>query len=411
MLELDVDDLAAVATLIPGLANPRGRIVGLVDVAGSLAMPAFEGSLRLHDGRADIPAAGVAAEDVSMEILPAGDGRLALSGSARFGAATATLEGEIELSGGAFGATLGIVGNDLEVVDLPGSYIVASPAVRVTVGERIAVTGTILVPKAEIVFGVDAAAAGARTSPDAVVHGPAGPGDTPSQRYHVDMVVELGDDVRVAGEGLAGSLAGALRVTATEGNLCSRQGGSRSGTSDTADSGRRFAIERGELTFNGPLTEPSIDVRASRSTDDVTAGVALAGTLGRTHATLYSDPVMDDAEIISYLLTGRPLAAAGDDETAMLASAAFDLGLQRAGPVAARMGRALGLEDFRIDGDDGRLVAGSRLGDRLWLEYAYGLADRLGTLLLRVQLTEHALLEASSGSGNALDLVYSLERE
>ena len=150
---------------------------------------------------------------------------------------------------------------------------------------------------------------------------------------------------------------------------------------------------------------------ARTSPDDVTAGVALAGTLGRAHATLYSDPVMEDAENHLVPAHRSSSGSGGRRRTATSASAAFELGLQRAGPLAARMGRALGLEDFRIDGEDGRLVAGSRLSDRLWLEYAYGLEDRLGTLLLRVQLTEHALLEAASGSGSALDLVYSLERE
>ena len=411
MLELEADDLSAVTALVPALAAPRGRFVGLAKVGGSLSMPIFEGTLRLHEGGADIPAAGVALEDVFAEVRPAGEGRLALGGSGRLGTGTVTVDGEIDLSGGVFGATLAIDGNDLRIVDLPGRYVVASPTMRVTVGERISATGTVRIPSAEILVGTDVMGAAARSSRDAVVHSPAGSGAAPPRRYDLDVVAELGNDVRIAGEGLAGSLEGSLRVTASaEGPLL---GAGRLALRDGRYSrfGQELAIDRGELTFNGPLAEPSIDLRASRRTDDVTAGVALTGSLGALHSALYSEPAMDDAEILSYLLTGRPLAAAGDDETAMLAGAAFDLGLQRAGPVAAQVRRALGLEDFRIGGEEGRLVAGSRLGERFWLEYAYGLADRLGALLLRVELTEHAVLEATSGAGSALDLVYSVERE
>ena len=71
----------------------------------------------------------------------------------------------------------------------------------------------------------------------------------------------------------------------------------------------------------------------------------------------------------------------------------------------------LGLDGFRVDGEEGTLVAGRRLGDRLALEYAYALADRLGTLLLRLRPNECAVVEAANGSAKAVDVVYSVRRE
>lgn len=374
-VQVEVDDLGVVAAAFPALHEPRGRILGELRITGTPDVPVFDGVLRLTGGQAGIPDAGIAVEDVLVEAVPAAPGRLALSGSLRSGEGEAMVDGEADFAGRALDAWFEVSGTDFELVDLPGLYLVASPDVRVTLGEGVGVTGTLRIPRADIEVGRDLPLAD-QTSPDAVVHGLNGSAAPPPRPYRIDIAAELGDDVRLDGAGLAARLEGAVRVSAGAdgpwlgtGRLAIREG---------RRLGQELVVDRGELTFNGPLDEPAVDVRASRRVGEVAVGIALTGTPSRLQAALSSNPEMDDADVLSYLLTGRALDRASDAHAAGLAAAAFELGLARAAPVAAQLRDALGVDRLHIDGDAGTLIAGSRLGGRLWVEYAYGLVDRLG---------------------------------
>ncbi len=133
-----------------------------------------------------------------------------------------------------------------------------------------------------------------------------------------------------------------------------------------------------------------------RKVQDITAGIQLTGTANELQSEVFSEPPLGDAEVLSYLLTGRPLASVDtSEEGAALNNAAFALGLSQAGSVVSQIRGQLGLETLTVEGgaDSGRIVAGKRVGTRLLVEYGYGLVDKLGTLLLRYQLTDRFVLE------------------
>ena len=56
-------------------------------------------------------------------------------------------------------------------------------------------------------------------------------------------------------------------------------------------------------------------------------------------------------------------------------------------------------------------IAGKRFGNRLLVEYGYGLVDKLGTLLLRYQLSDRFMLESRTGTVSNLDIVYSVKKK
>ena len=72
-----------------------------------------------------------------------------------------------------------------------------------------------------------------------------------------------------------------------------------------------------------------------------------------------------------------------------------------------------GLETLAVEGgaDDGRLIAGKRFGSRLFVEYGYGLIDKLGTLLLRYQLSDRIILESRTGTVSNFDVLYSVKKK
>ena len=48
---------------------------------------------------------------------------------------------------------------------------------------------------------------------------------------------------------------------------------------------------------------------------------------------------------------------------------------------------------------------------RLLVEYGYGLADQLGTLILKYQLNDRLTLESSTGTVSTIDLKYNVRRK
>ncbi len=229
------------------------------------------------------------------------------------------------------------------------------------------------------------------------------------RRIDLHLRTSLGDDVQFAGFGLTTGLEGAIQLRGgthapfTGHGHLSLVGGRYQAY------GQELEIEQGNLVFTGPLDEPSLDIRAIRRTPDVIAGIQISGTPSRLRSDVFSEPALGDAETLSYLLTGRPLATSMDaGEGDALNRAAFALGLSGAGLVTSQIRTQLGLETLTIEGgtEDSRLVAGKRLGDRLLVEYGYGLVDKLGTLMLRYQLNDRFMLESRSGTVSNLDILY-----
>ena len=101
--------------------------------------------------------------------------------------------------------------------------------------------------------------------------------------------------------------------------------------------GRRFEIESGRLSFNGPATDPQMDITASyevrsRSSQEpeITITLVVTGRLDDPSLEMQSDPQTDITNIVSYLATGRP------------ADQAFQLGGTSSGVIGTGAGLAIG---------------------------------------------------------------------
>ena len=96
--------------------------------------------------------------------------------------------------------------------------------------------------------------------------------------------------------------------------------------------GQKLDIERGVLTFNGPVENPRLDIEATRPNLDVRVGVAVTGTALNPRVRLFSEPEMSDIDKLS-LAGARPRQrdGLGRTDTALLQRAALAL-LVRRGP-------------------------------------------------------------------------------
>ncbi len=415
LLRLDFRDLSMVPLLVPELAQVRGYVMGRVEIRGSRREPRLGGALRLREAGFLFPDAGIEISGLELVARQDEQGIVDYEGSARSGDGTVRIRGTTRRADDAgWVSRFTVEGQDFVIVRLPDMQATASPDLDILLDEsRLEVRGTIEVPEADITLrelGSDAV----RTSPDTVVHGRTEAGEARlGPALFVEVEVVLGESVHLRGFGLETDLTGSLRLTG--GSERPWLGFGRLSLVDASYKayGQKLTVERGELAFSGPLTNPTLDIRAVRDTGEVLAGVRIGGTVRSLSSTVFSEPPLPEAEALSYLLTGRPLAGTTSAEGNVLNRAALSLGLSRAGAIASQVSQEVGLDTLAVEGgaDDGRVLAGKRLSEDLYLEYAWGIFDSIGTLLVRYDLSDRLRLESRSGEQHAVDLVYRIERD
>ena len=417
-LRVDWPDLGFLALLSSELEQVSGLLAIDLTVGGTVGEPTVDGRAALSDGRISVPRWGLVVEGVEAAAT-SNDGRaLQIDATGRAGDGVLTLAGRTELDPDAGWPTrLTLRGDEVRIVQRADAEIFATPDLTIDVAlPTVVVTGSVHVPRASLEV-VALPAQAVTPSPDAVVHGETRA--TRSQPLQLRTAIELtlGDDVRYAALNLDTTVGGELRL-ATEPNTSANATGTLrlAGTYDAY--GQRLELERGQLLFSGPLDDPGLDIRAMRDLDAIDVGVELTGTLRAPRTRIVSTPAMSEADALSYLLFGRPASGSssgiGADENATLQTAALSLGLQQALPAVQRFGNTLGLDELTVQSttsDAGELQAGKYLSPKVFLRYSYGLFNRIGGLLLRFEVNDRLSIETRSGEHNAVDLLYTVEKD
>jgi len=219
----------------------------------------------------------------------------------------------------------------------------------------------------------------------------------------------LGDKVSVKAYGLSATITGAVRT-----RMRPRESAIGSGEFEVNEGeynayGRELEIERGRLLFTGgPVTDPAVDLRATRELPGYKVGVIARGPLRRPQLTLFSEPSLPQAQIASMLIVGRSSiqgdpGAPDDGVGATEQGGAF---------LAGQLGKYVGLDDIGLtqDADTGsELVLGKYLSPRLYVSYGISLVDEINTLKLRYTIGDRWVISAESGQESAGDIEYRIE--
>jgi len=343
-----------------------------------------------------LPALAIDISDGNARLQALPDGSARIDGSLRTGpsggaAGTGVLhvDGSLGWRGRDTPLVLDVRGNDVLVSDTRDLRAVVDPevVVRYRAGAPIAVSGRIGVPNARI--DLERLDQGVTASPDVIVLDPENPQRKLATPVQLDLTLALGDDVRLNGFGLDGSLAGDLRVRSVPGSEMRASGALEVGGRYTAY-GQKLDITRGALSWsNDPIADPQLDIRAERDVGEVTAGIDVTGRASRPQAEVWTDPATDPSQALAYLALGRPLSSASDDESRQLdaASAALSAG---GSLLASELGARLGLDEAGVT--ESRALGGSVLGvgkylsPRLYVGYGVSLLGTGQVLTLKYLL-------------------------
>ncbi|UQY43698.1 autotransporter assembly complex protein TamB [Mixta hanseatica] len=229
-----------------------------------------------------------------------------------------------------------------------------------------------------------------------------------------NLVIHVGDDVRLSAFGLKAKLNGDLKLVQDKRGLgLNGQINIPSGRFHAY--GQDLLVRKGELQFAGPPDQPYINLEAIRNPeateDDVTAGLRVTGLADEPKAEIFSDPAMSQQEALSYLLRGQGLDADGDSNA--LTSALVGLGVAQSGQIVGKIGETFGVSNLALDtagvGDSQQVQVSGYVLPGLQVKYGVGIFDSLATLTLRYRLMPKLYLEAVSGVDQALDLLYQFE--
>ncbi|UYG01827.1 translocation/assembly module TamB [Halomonas sp. LR3S48] len=439
VLVLDGLDLSRYRTLTEGLDMLEGIVAGRVGISGTRDNPSLNGALELTGLRAsglDVP-------------LIVEDGRIRVEfngNSARLVGYVASDEGRLVIDGNASWPSLDEwrIAVDLDgtrsplLVSLPqfGRLRVA-PEIAVRINpQELRVRGDVQVPWARLEIG-EAPPAAVSPSPDEIIitrrdearaqqrdelEATAGTDEAAAvalreagMRLDVRINLSLGPDMKLEAMGLETELLGTLQVRQQDGPV--QLFGDVSLTDGRFRAfGQDLLIRQGELLFSGPPDQPLLDFEAIRNPDatedGVVAGLRVTGFAAEPTLTIFSEPAMDEARALSYLLRGR--APRDGDADGALTSALVGLTLGRTGGAVGAIGQAFGIDDLALEtagaGDDSQVVVSGYLTEDLRISYGVGIFSPIAELTLRYTLWRNLYVQAVSGAAQAVDLVYIFTR-
>ena len=393
--------------LIDQIDNASGNLALDFTVAGRVAAPSLEGEARLSEGSLDFYQANLRLSDLHSTVRlkstsltldmagKAGEGSLAINGGLRW--QDRVLNGELHLTG-----------DRLLVADVPEARVFASPDLRFKLADgRIDVTGDVVIPEARITPADTANAV--LVSADEQILRPEDEGESAAGfEVSSEIRLSLGKKVRIKAYGLTGDVSGSVRT-----RTAPNEGTVASGELEVDDGvyrayGKELEVERGRLLFTGgAITDPGVDLRATRELPGYKVGVIARGPLRRPQMTLFSEPSLPQNQIASMLIVGRTSIQEDSGESSVSAEE------QGSALLAGQLGKYVGLDDVGLTRDqatgDQSLVLGKYLSPRLYVSYGISLVEEINTLKLRYTIGDRWTVSVESGSETGADVEYRIE--
>jgi len=373
----------------PDLVRPYGVIEGHIQLGGTRQQPLLGGQAQLRNFSAELPALGLSLSQGQASLDAQPDGSARITAQAHTGGQGALLvDGSLSWFGQAQPLQLHIGGDQVLLSDTAELRVVANPDLNLRlIGTTMELRGSVHIPQATI--DLQRLDRGTSVSQDVVVLDPADPQSSEAARLDMDLQISLGSKVAMSGFGLKGQLSGQMQLRARP-NRETLANGELEITGRYKAYGQDLTITQGQLQWNHDIvSDPRLNIRAQRVVGEITAGIHVTGRAHQPWVEIWSDPAMSQSESLAYLVLGRSLSLASDDETQQLnaASTALSAG---SGLLAAQLGAKLGLDDAGVS--QSRALGASVIGvgkyltPRLYLGYGVSLLGSGSVLTLKYLL-------------------------
>ncbi|CAM0999661.1 Pathogenicity protein [Rhodanobacter sp. Root179] len=423
-LDLRLNNLAFIELFSSEVAGVKGGASGNFRFGGTLKQPAVIGQASVADLAAELPSAGLKLSDGQLVVSTSDARQFLIRGSVKSGKGSVAINGSAGLGEGAQ-TSLSLKGSQFTAVDIPAAKAVISPDLTLKQdASGIELGGSLAIDSADINAEKLPGAGATQASPDVVVVDEKQQQEAASKLPLSAVVkVDLGRRTHVVGMGLNGTVTGVLTVIDRPGRATTGQGQIAVNGTYRAY-GQDLAIQHGQLLFaSTPIDNPGLNIRAVRKLnpnatidEGQEVGLLVSGTAQRPVLTVFSNPVMEQSDALSYLVTGKPLSQVKGGEGDMVGAAAQALGSAAGDLLAKSIGSKLGVDDIGVSsnealGGSSAFTVGKYLSPRLYLSYGVGLFEPGEVITLRYRLSRRWNFEAQQATEfSRASLNYRIER-
>lgn len=305
-IKVDAKKFDLVEALVPAVQKLDAAIDINLTISGSLHDPKMDGSGSIKIPYVLIPPAGLELKNSILD-LQSNNTDLSLMGKLNSPDGSLDLNGKVSLdSAQNFPLELEIKSDNFRLLNLPEMRIfLSSDLLLKRTPELTTLSGELNVPRAEVLLR-ELPKGSQSISPDVIILQKANEEEGENiSPVKMDIKVILGRDVHFAGLGVNAFINGQLSILSEPGEQMLGSGSFSIEQGSFRAYGQDLDIETGIISFpGGPLSQPGINLRATRTIGDVIAGVSALGPAKNPRITTFSNPPMPEGDIISYLLTG-----------------------------------------------------------------------------------------------------------
>ena len=420
-INIDKMLLSDLQPLIETLEQLKGDISGKVALAGTLKDPLLNGELNVSDISLEGEQLPIALQKSNINVL--------------FDKTTATIKGNLnDNQGGKINLTGDVdwqgaqpavkvtaVGEQFYVRAQQGVTFKVSPDLKIGLANNtLKLAGEVVVPYGRVEIEELPEGAVQVSDDEIIVDQKTEATKKVPFDYDIDLKVIVKNDVKVESFGLESKVAGDLAVKMSQGAPIIATGELNLIEGTYLAFGQDLVISTGQVGFSGSIEQPFLNIKAIRNPDttanDVIAGVTLTGNIEQPTLKIFSEPAMDQAQALAYLLNGQPL---GDGESsssdAMLTQLLLSQGVSRSEGVVSKVGETFGLSDVSLSssgsGDSTKVEISGYVAPSLQVKYSVGVFDSLSEVAVRYQLLSQLYIEITSGLNQNVDMLYKFDWE
>ncbi|RLV59279.1 hypothetical protein D5018_13100 [Parashewanella curva] len=419
ILDIKNINFAPITEFFPAFRTLNGNLSSKLKIFGTLKKPLLDGGVSIKNAELVLANNPTRIHALNADLVVK-DQNVNISSKWNMDEGNAALTGTLNWKAQKLFGKLTLKGNGLSVIKPPWAILTVNPDMHIDIdGTQVTFTGKVSVPDGTITI-TPLPKEGTPLSDDVVfVNQKQKNLNSRLVKLVTNLDINVSDKVAIKGMGLAANLGGKISLRQKQQETPLLFGSIKVLNGSYRFLGQTLNITDGNLEFIGPPTNPNINIIAVKSIqdEDLTVGVKITGPALKPNVQLFSNPVKEQAEIVSYLFQGHSFFNDDGDNSnnSLLLSAALTIGKQAGNnPISSISNSAesvlnkIGLKNVQLNAnDEGKVAVSGYIGDRLLVKYGYGVFNPGYELSLRFYLLSQLYLETvSSAVGQSLDIYY-----
>jgi len=333
-LNIQITDLGILPSLIPQLENTQGQLSVNLKLDGQVSQPNVQGHIALK-AETDLPDFGLELRDLHTHIDAQGD-QIQITGGVKSGEGASEWQGSIDLAKlPDWQAALSLKGEKMTVMNTAGIQALLSPDLKITASPTaLDIQGQLEIPEAMISPNIAAMGGlsdnAVAVSEDAILIDADGNSENdnkttePAMQITANVLVLLNENIILDVADFKSSIDGALLISLQKNGELTGNGAVQIVNGTYRAYGQDLKIHQGFIIFpDVPLSDPVLNIKAIRKIYNDTneppveeAGLHITGSGQLPVVSLFSEPMEEEANILSYIITGSALT--GDVKSSAL---------------------------------------------------------------------------------------------